>query len=98
MNEYSETAIQQLCERLQIETGFFIQCFQESVIEVEEIDGHLDLGNGTILRLRRLQRICHTFNVDLPVALLLSDLVHRVADLEEEVHSLRMSRPLQDSD
>jgi hypothetical protein len=69
-----EAALHQLCAQLQIEEHFFIACLEESVIEVHELDGRLELANGTILRLRRLQRICLTFDVDIPVALMLSKL------------------------
>ena len=69
----SETAIRQLCGHLEIEEHFFIACLEESVIEIDETQGRLDLCNGTALRLRRLQRICLTFNVDVPVALMLSE-------------------------
>ncbi len=96
MSEYPETAIVQLCQRLQIDSGFFVQCLEESVIEIHEIDGQLDMGNGTALRLRQLERICHMLKVDLPIALLLLDLTHRVAELEEEVRLLRAPRQAQE--
>jgi hypothetical protein len=73
MRRLSEAAIRQLCEQLGIEGRFFMACLEESVIEVYETEGHLDLANGTILRLRRLQRICLTFEVDVPVAVMLSE-------------------------
>jgi hypothetical protein len=69
-----EAAIRRLCEQLDIEDHFLISCLEESVIEVDEMEGRLELANGTVLRLRRLQRICMTFNVDLPVALMLSEI------------------------
>jgi hypothetical protein len=68
---YPKAAIHQLCVRLDIEDHFFMACLEESVIEIDETEGRLELANGTALRLRRLQRICLTFNVDVPVALLL---------------------------
>jgi hypothetical protein len=89
MSETSETAIVQLCRRLQIDSGFFEQCLQESVIEIQESDGRLDMGNGTVLRLRQLECICLTLKVDLPIALLLLDLTRQVAALDEEVRLLR---------
>jgi len=88
----SEYALQQLCLRLHIDSEFFMQCLQESVIAIHEIDGDFDLDNGTVLRLRQLERICDTLNVDLPVALLLLELTTRVAELEEDVRLLRPPR------
>ena len=82
MNAYSETDIQQLCRRLQIDTGFFQQCLDESVIEIQKQDDALELRNASALRLRRLQRLCDTLSIDPPVALLLSDLLRRVSELE----------------
>jgi hypothetical protein len=69
MRRPSEAAIHQLCARLEIEDHLFMACLEESIIEVDETEGRLELANGTALRLRRLQRICLTFHVDVPVAL-----------------------------
>ena len=71
MSRPSEAAIHHLCLQLEIEDLFFVACLQESVIEVYETEDRLELANGTALRLRRLQRICLTFNVDVSVALAL---------------------------
>ena len=92
MSSYPESAIQALCQRLHIDSGFFVECVRESVVEIDEIDGRLDLGNGTALRLRQLERICRALDVDLLIALRLLELSHRVAELEEEVRSLRGPR------
>ncbi len=94
MPNATEAAIQQLCERLQIDSGFFAQCLQESVVEIHEVNGRWELANGTIIRLRRLERICNTLNVGVTAALLVLDLTQKVTDLEEEVHSLHKSRPI----
>lgn len=93
MKKYSEDVITELCRRLGIEQGFFTQCLEEYVIEIREVEGQLDLGGGTALRLRRLQRICDTFGVEPPAARLILDLADRIADLEEEVRVLRAGRP-----
>ena len=79
MPKPSKTAIRQLCEQLEIEDHFLLACLEESIIEVDESEGRLEVAHGTVLRLRRLQRICLTFNVDLPVALMLSEF--RAVDL-----------------
>jgi hypothetical protein len=85
MRAYPEAVIITLCERLRVQRGFLVQCLEESVVEVQEIQGHWDLSNGTALRLRRLERLCRALNVDVPTAKLILDLTQRVADLEEEV-------------
>ena len=67
----SEVAIHQLSESLEIDDQFLMACMDDSVIELDEVEGRLEFANGTVLCLRRLQRICLTFNVDVTVALLL---------------------------
>lgn len=47
MHSPSDTALQQLCERLQVDHDFFVQCLQESVVEIHETEGQLDLVNVT---------------------------------------------------
>lgn len=71
MAKLSKTAIRRLCEQLDLEDHFFLACLEESVVDVYKVEGRLELVNGTVLRLRRLQRICLTFGVDVPVARLL---------------------------
>jgi len=85
MSNIPEQELQKLCEHLQINPEFFEQCLQESVVEIHEIDGHFDLGNGTVLRLRRLERICTTHNVDLSIALHILKLNQRIEELEEKL-------------
>jgi hypothetical protein len=68
----SQAEIHALCESLDIDDDFFVACLEDSVIELYEVEGHLELANATALRLRRLQRICVTFSVDVSVALMLS--------------------------
>ena len=71
MAKPSEEAIHALCECLDVEDYFLVACLEESILEVYETEGRLELVNGTVMRLRRLQRICLTFNVDVPVAVML---------------------------
>ena len=66
-------AIQRLCERLDVDPHVLVVCLEESVVEIAEVNGQLDLQNGTVLRLRRLQRICYVFDVDIYAALLLEE-------------------------
>jgi len=71
MTEYSQKALQELCQRLEVDAVFFAQCVELSIIEIEVHDERLEVFNGTLLRLRRLQPICDTFDVDISVGLLL---------------------------
>jgi len=67
----SDLAIHQLSEDMEIEDQFLLACLEESVVELYEVEGRQEFANATALRLRRLQRICLTFDVDVTVALLL---------------------------
>ena len=67
----SDLAIHQLSEDMEIEDQFLLACLEESVVELYEVEGRQEFSNATALRLRRLQRICLTFDVDVTVALLL---------------------------
>jgi hypothetical protein len=78
-----------LSETLHVERGFLVQCIEESVVEIHEADGRWNLSNGTALRLRRLERLCHVLNVDVPAAKYILDLTDRLAELENEMRRLR---------
>jgi len=67
----SEAALREPCAGLEIEPAFLAACLEESMVAVEDRQGRLELSQGTALRLRRLQRICLTFHVDVHVAVLL---------------------------
>jgi hypothetical protein len=82
MIRHSEKTLDQLAKRFEVDTDFLMECLHESVIEVRGSRADLDLGNGTALRLRRLERICHTLNVEVPVAALLVELTQRIERLE----------------
>jgi len=89
MPAYPENVIVILSERFHIERGFLAQCIAESVIEIHEVEGEWDLSNGTALRLRRLERLCQTLDVDVPAAKQILDLTERIADLENQIQRLR---------
>jgi hypothetical protein len=85
MVDATDPEIQRLCGALHIETGFFVECVRESAVEIEEVEGRVNLRNASALRLRRLQRLCGALDVELPVALLLLELTRRVDELEEKL-------------
>ena len=71
MPNLSKTALRRLCEQLEVEDHFFLACLEESVVDVDEVKGRIALAHGSVFRLRRLQRICLTFGVDVPLARML---------------------------
>jgi hypothetical protein len=75
-----------LSESLRIEHGFLVQCIEESIVEIREGN----VSNGSVLRLRKLERVCRTFNVDVPTAKHILELTERLAALEEEIGRLRL--------
>jgi len=89
MKNYSEAALEELGKQLQIEPEFIKECTHEASIEFLEDESGLGFANGSALRLRRLQRLCETFEIDLPVAALLAELTRRITALEDELNQLR---------
>jgi hypothetical protein len=88
MPAYPEMVLIRLSESLRVDRGFLTQCIEASVLEIQETDGAWGVSNGSVLRLRRLERLCHVFNVDVPVAKHILDLTDRLAELEEQVRRL----------
>jgi hypothetical protein len=89
MDRPPEAVIDELCRLLEVNPVFLDQCLRESVIELRETEAGVELGNATLLRMRRLERLCHTFDVDLSVALLLTELAQRIEALEKELRTYR---------
>jgi hypothetical protein len=72
MLKLRQKEIERLSEQLAVDPQCLTVCLEESLVEITEKNGQFDLQNGTILRLRHLQRICYTFEVGPQVALLLA--------------------------
>jgi hypothetical protein len=83
---YSDKAIRALSKKLRVDQGLFIECVEASVVEIRETDGQLNLSNASALRLRRLERVCQTFDLEVDVAVMILDLVQRVTDLERRLN------------
>jgi|GEM_PF-3518411 len=89
MAKYAPEDIQKLCRRLEVDSGFFVDCLEASIVEIQETEeGQIDLTNGSLLQLRRLQRICHTFHVEVFMGWHLLALTQRIAELEDQLHLL----------
>ncbi len=87
--KHSDATIRKLCAQLDLDRDFVVQCLTESVAEVEEVNARLEFKDATLLRLRRVQRICLTFEVELSVALLLVNIHDHAADLRSQLVSLK---------
>ena len=92
MPAYPDVVLVRLSESLHVDRGFLVQCIEESVVEIHEVEGRWNLSNGTALRLRRLERLCHLLNVDVPVAKQILELTDRLGELEDEVRRLRWKK------
>jgi hypothetical protein len=92
MPAYPENVIVILSERFHVERGFLAQCIEESVVQIQEVAGEWDLSDGTALRLRRLERLCRTFEIDVPIAKRILELTERVALLEEQLRRRDIDR------
>lgn len=89
MPVYPDAIVVRLSQSLHVDRGFIIECIEERVIEIREEKGEWSVVEGGTLQLRRLQRVCHTFNVNVPVAKHILDLTDRLAQLEYELSRLR---------
>lgn len=92
MPDIPQPEIYRLAERLRLDFNFFSQCLKNEVITMSQDEGYVDLVDGSIFRLRRLQRLCQDFEVGLPIAMLLMELQQRVADLESEIQLLKKTK------
>jgi len=88
-SKYSDASVKTLCQCLEVDSDFLMACLEASAIDIREEENHLRLDNGSILRLRRLERLCHTFQVDVPMAVRILALTQRVVELEDELRTMR---------
>jgi hypothetical protein len=72
MAKHDPKRVEKLSQRMSIEPQFLHACIEASIIEIRENSGDLDFENGTAIELRRLERVCLTFAVDIHVALLIT--------------------------
>lgn len=78
-----------LSERLHMSEDFLTHCVEYSLVQMEGRGKNVDLLPGTALRLRRLQRLVETFDIDVSIAALLLDRMETISRLEREIRTLR---------
>ncbi len=70
---------------LGIEASFLRQCVQYDVIHLKDIRPEsVELLPSQVARLRRLQRICHSLDIDVFAGCIIVDLVERIDELQRE--------------
>jgi len=78
-----------LARKLDITVEFLSDCVEYSAVRLVEIEDRVDLQEDSMLRLRRLQRVCNTFDVDACIGSMLLDMADRIAELERDIRRLR---------
>jgi len=81
--------MQGLSERLHVSKELLIHCFDYSLIEIEGRGERIDLSGGTVLRMRRLQRLAEHLDIDVAIAAILLERTERISRLERELKTLR---------
>jgi len=84
MTKRGEADLIELARRLEITTEFLLDCVEYSAVRLVEMEDHVDLKEDSVLKLRRLQRICDAFDVDACVGTMLLDMADHIAELERE--------------
>src|SRR5438445_7204641 len=64
MKKPTDALIKELSGRLDIDQVLLERCVKESVVEIRETEQGVERENGTLLRVRRLERSCRTFDVE----------------------------------
>lgn len=76
---------EELAAILGIETSFLRQCVWYEAIRLEDLrQERAELPPAQVARLRRLQRICHTLDIDVFAGCIIVDLVDRIDELQRE--------------
>ena len=70
---------------MEIESGFLEECLRCGAVELEESPENPSLTPSQSARLRRLQRLCRSLDIDVYAACIIVDLLDRMDALEREL-------------
>jgi chaperone modulatory protein CbpM len=75
---------------IDVESGFLEECVRYGAVSLEEIpEGREEFTPAQLARLRRLQRICRSLEVDVYSGCIIVDLLERLDALERELQQRR---------
>ena len=79
--------------RLELEREFLVLCVSHGVVRADEL-GDLDVvPPARRAKLRRLQRLCRSLDVDVFAGAIIVDLLERLDEMERDLEFLRGIRP-----
>lgn len=82
--------LQMLAAILEIESAFLEQCVHYGAVRLEELpEDRAEFTPSQLARLRRLQRICRSLDIDVFAGCIIVDLLDRMDGMEHELERLR---------
>lgn len=89
-DESARERMRLLARTLEIESAFLEQCVLFGVLRLEELpEEQAEVAPSQVARLRRLQRICLSLEVDVFAGCVIVDLLGRIDGLQHELERLR---------
>ena len=90
LDESVRERLQMLAAILEIESAFLEQCVQYGAVRLEELpEDREKFAPAQLARLRRLQRICRSLDIDIFAGCIIVDLLGRIDGMEHELERLR---------
>jgi hypothetical protein len=90
----SDPRLDALAEKLELERDFLFLCVEHGVLRVDELEGEPDvLPPARRAKLRRLQRLCGSLELDVFSGSIIVDLLERLDEMERDLEFLRGIRP-----
>lgn len=83
--------LHELAALLEMESAFLEQCIRHGAVRPEALaEDRADLPPAQLARLRRLQRICRSLDIDVFAGCIIMDLLDRMDGLQLELETLRV--------
>ena len=82
--------LQMLAAIMELESTFLVQCVRCGAIRLEDLsEDRAEFSSSQLARLRRLQRICRSLDIDVLAGCIIVDLLDRMDKLQGELEQLR---------
>jgi hypothetical protein len=86
MSSARDASLEELAADLEIEISFLRLCVQEGAVRVEELTQEPPaLSAAALARLRRLERLCLSLDVDVFAGAIIVDLLERIEEMRREI-------------
>jgi hypothetical protein len=85
----SDPRLEALAVRLELDEDFLLLCVSQGVVRIEELDEDPEvLTPARRAKLRRLQRLCRSLDVDVYAGAIIVDLLERLDEMERDLARL----------